>query len=343
MNNLRSTVARWLAVTVSCALALLAQSSAHATTATPYFTNLVSELQGRSTALTGTTNKLAKAQKKAIDAALKSISTAHGLALTDDLKLASTVTKGLAKSFASEFAPAGGPTPPGTHALGKLTSTLVSNLANEVTADLNDLDTQISALAEGSKKVAALKSAGVIHQKLTIAIGLTPIATEASALAIVETGLLSLAKAVLKTANSGGGGGTGGAGMHCKINGESFAAPAIGTVGVYYSQTGQLGITGGTTTKAVSIILANVTGPGDYSAVLCTVSQFTTDPQNSTNFVSNVSDATIHITAYTPGGSTASGTFSFTASQATPVPDANNIVTVTEGTFSTTHIVNLQF
>ena len=91
MKNLHSTAARWLAVTVSCALALLVQSSAHATTATPFFTNLVTELQARSTALTGTTNKLAKTQKKAIDAALKSITAAHGTTVVDDLKLTSTV------------------------------------------------------------------------------------------------------------------------------------------------------------------------------------------------------------------------------------------------------------
>ena len=93
MKNLHSTAARWLAVTVSCALALLVQSSAHATTATPYFTNLVTELQARSTALTGTTNKLAKTQKKAIDAALKSITTAHGTTVVAAIVVAHDVAK----------------------------------------------------------------------------------------------------------------------------------------------------------------------------------------------------------------------------------------------------------
>jgi len=100
-------------------------------------------LQARSTALTGTSNKIAKAQKKAIDAASKSITTAHGATLGDDLKLAGTVVKGLAKSFASEFAPGGTATPPGTQSFGGLSSVLVSNLAGEVTTDLGDLDTQI--------------------------------------------------------------------------------------------------------------------------------------------------------------------------------------------------------
>lgn len=58
-------------MTVTCALALGVQSSVHATTTTPYFTNLVSELQARSAALTGTTNILAKAQKQAIVTALE--------------------------------------------------------------------------------------------------------------------------------------------------------------------------------------------------------------------------------------------------------------------------------
>ena len=337
MKNYYSKTPRWLAVILSSALALCFQSSTHATTATPYFTNLVSELQGRSTALTGTTNKLAKTEKKAIDAALKSISTAHGLALTDDLKLASTVTKGLAKSFASEFAPAGVPTPPGTRALGKLTSTLVSNLAQEVTADLNDLNTQISALPDGAKKTGFEKSAAALQLKLDAALAATPAAAEAAALATVETGILSLAKTVSKAANSGGsgggGGGTGGHGLNCKINGVAFAA--LGAGGVYVQQTGELAITGGTLQKAVTIIAANVTAPGDYSAVASFVQEIGT----GVTYASNVT-GTIHIATFNLAQQKASGTFSFTATQTTPTPNPSNVLNVTQGTFNITTIVS---
>ena len=336
MKNLHLTAARWLALTVGCALALLAQSSAHATTVTPYFTNLVSELHSRSTALTGTTDKVAKAQKKTIDSALQSIATAHGLALTDDLKLASTVTKSLAKSFASEFTPAGVPTPPGTHALGKLTSTLVSNLAHEVTADLNDLNTQISALPDGAKKTGFEKSATALQLKLNAALGATPAAAEAAALATVETGILSLGKIVAKAANSGGGGGGGtitGHGLTCKINGVTFTA--LGAGGVFVSQTGELAVTGGTLQKTVTVIAANVTGPGDYP----TVSSIVQDIGAGVAYTSNVT-GTIHIATFNLAAKKASGTFSFTASQSTPTPNPNNVVNVTQGSFNITTIVS---
>ena len=334
MKNLHSTAARWLAVTVSCALALLVQSSAHATTATPFFTNLVTELQARSTALTGTTNKLAKTQKKAIDAALKSITAAHGTTVVDDLKLTSTVAKGLTKPFASEFATGGAATPPGTHAFGGLFSTLVSNLATEVTADLSDLDTQISALPEGIKKVGFAKAATAIHLLLNTALGLTPASTEATGLAAVETGIINLAKAVLKAANSGGstgGGGATGHGFSCKINGVTYSAQVA--AGVYVHQTGELAITGGSIQKSITIFAANVTAPGDY-ALLGVIVQ---DIANNVTYESNAT-GTIHVATFTPDTQKASGTFSFTVTQSTPTPNPANLLNVTQGTFNITKI-----
>jgi len=264
--------------------------------------------------------------------ALKSITTAHGLALTDDLKLASTVTKGLAKSFAAEFTPAGVPTPPGTHALGRLTSTLVSNLAHEVTADLNDLNTQISALPDGSKKAGFEKIAATLQLKLNAALATTPATAEAAALAAVETGILSLAKLVLKAANSGGGGGTGAHGLNCKINGVAFTA--LGAEGVFVHQTSELAITGGTAQQTVTIIAANVTGPGDYPAV----SSIVQDIAANVSYASNVT-GTIHIATFNLAAQKASGTFSFTISQSTPAPNPANVLNVTQGTFNITTIV----
>ena len=341
MKNQHSTAARWLAMTVSCALALLVQSSAHATTATPYFTNLVTELQARSTALTGTTNKLAKTQKKAIDAALKSITTAHGTTVVDDLKLTSSVAKGLTKPFASEFATGGAATPPGTKAFGGLFSTLVSNLATEVTADLSDLDTQISALPDGVKKVGFAKTANTIQLLLNTALGLTPASTEATGLAAVETGILNLAKTVLKAANSGGGGGGGGGtitgrGLTCKINGVAFTALAAG--GVFVHETSELAISGPSAQKVVTIIATNVTGPGDYSAVASFVQEIATGVAYGNNVT-----GTIHIATFNLAQQKASGTFSFTASQSTPTPNPNSVLNVTQGSFNITTIVSSQF
>ena len=335
MKNSHSTAARWVAVTVSCALALLAQSSAHATTATSYFTNLVTELQARSTALTGTNNKLAKTQKQAIDAALKSITTAHGTTVVDDLKLTSTVAKGLTKPFASEFASGGAATPPGAKAFGGLFSALVSNLATEVTADLSDLNTQISALPDGVKKVGFAKTAEAIHPLLNTALGLTPAATEATGLAAVETGILNLAKAVLKAANSGGGTGGGGGvtghGFTCKINGVTYSASVA--AGVYVHQTGEFAITGGSVQKSITVFAANVTAPGDYSLVGVIVQ----DIANNITYESNAT-GTLHLATFTPDTQKASGTFSFTVTQSTPTPNPTNLLTITQGSFNITKI-----
>lgn len=333
MTYHRCAPARWPVAIIAGILALSLQGSVHATTATSYFTNLVSELQARSTALTGTTNKVAKAQKKAIDTALKSIAAAHGLALGDDLKLASTVAKGLAKPFATEFAPGGMPIPPGTQAVGGLLTALVSNLANEVTADLDDVDSQISALTDSKTKTALAKSAATARLKLTTALGLMPLATEASALATVETGILSLAKSVLKAANSGGGGGVGNS-MTAMVNGQSFSATTLtGYSGGALAELSVNGSIPGGLLKGITVTAFSVTGPGTYPLTAAT---FYEELKTKSIWGDNCV-GTLVITALDLAAGTATGTFSFTATQTSPL-GSSGTVTVTSGTFTITKI-----
>ena len=333
MTYYRCALTRWLAGTIVGILTLSLQGSVHAATATPYFTNLVSELQARSTALTGVTSKTAKDQKKAIDAALKSIATAHGLALTDDLKLASTVAKGLAKPFAAEFVANGTPIPPGTKAFGGLVSTLVSNLADEVTADLDDIDSVISTLPDGKTKTALTKSATATHLKLTAALGMTPIASEASALATVETGIMSLSKTVLKSATSGSSKGN----MTATVNGQPFSATTMN--GIYVYATGEFSVNGsipGGALKGITVTAFNVTGPGTYPLTGATFyEELATKSIWGDNCV-----GTLVITALDLATGTASGTFSFTADQTSPMGSSGH-VTVTAGTFSVSKITKV--
>ena len=211
----------------------------------------------------------------------------------------------------------------------------------EVTADLSDLDTQISALPDGVKKVGFAKTANTIQLLLNTALGLTPASTEATGLAAVETGILNLAKTVLKAANSGGGGGGGGGtitgrGLTCKINGVAFTALAAG--GVFVHETSELAISGPSAQKVVTIIATNVTGPGDYSAVASFVQEIATGVAYGNNVT-----GTIHIATFNLAQQKASGTFSFTASQSTPTPNPNSVLNVTQGSFNITTIVSSQF
>ena len=199
---------------------------------------------------------------------------------------------------------------------------------------MSDLDTQISALPEGIKKVGFAKAATAIHLLLNTALGLTPASTEATGLAAVETGIINLAKAVLKAANSGGstgGGGATGHGFSCKINGVTYSAQVA--AGVYVHQTGELAITGGSIQKSITIFAANVTAPGDY-ALLGVIVQ---DIANNVTYESNAT-GTIHVATFTPDTQKASGTFSFTVTQSTPTPNPANLLNVTQGTFNITKI-----
>jgi len=335
MTHYRCASGRWLAVTVAGILGLLLQSSTHAATATSYFTNLVAQLQARSTALTGTTDKVAKTQKKAIDAAIKSITSAHDMTVADDLKLVSTLAKGLATPFKSEFATGGTPIAPGTQAFGGLFSTLASNLANEVTADLDDLDSEINTLPDGKTKTGLAKTATATHLKLTVALGMTPVATLASALATVETGILSFAKTVQKaiTSSSGGSKGT----MTATVNSQPFSTTTMN--GIYVYSTGEFSVNGsilGSAYKGITVTAFNVTGPGTYQLTVATFYEALA----SKSIWGDNCVGTLVITALDLAAGTASGTFSFTADQTSPLGSSGH-VTVTAGTFAVSKITKV--
>ena len=72
---------------------------------TEHLDPLIAELQARSAALTGTTNKIEIKQKKAIDKVLASFDK-ESLSILTDLKLVAKAAKSLAKAFPEEFMPA---------------------------------------------------------------------------------------------------------------------------------------------------------------------------------------------------------------------------------------------
>jgi hypothetical protein len=143
------------------------------------------------------------------------------------------------------------------------------------------------------------------------------------------------ASVVLKANNSGGGGG--GQGLSCRLN--DVPHQALGAAGTYLNATQQLTITGPTATTAVNLSVFGVTGPGTYSLGSGTMVQ---DLAGGINYAGNLS-GTIHITTFNLAQQKASGTFTFSVSQTTPVANPSNVVNVTQGTFNITTLVNLPF
>jgi hypothetical protein len=97
----------FIPVAIILALGLWLGTASVATAApfTSHLDPLIGELQARSAALTGTTNKIEIKQKKAIDKILASFEK-DSLSFLTDLKLAAKAAKALAKAFPEEFLPA---------------------------------------------------------------------------------------------------------------------------------------------------------------------------------------------------------------------------------------------
>ena len=316
-------IRQWLGAVVVAVSTVTLATASPAATFTTEFTSLVTELHARATALTGTTNKLAKAQLKVINANGLAVTTANDPTLAADLKLIGKVAKALQTTFPTEFTTTVA-TPPGQLAFGGLCGTVVSNLAREVSADLGEIWTQIDALPPGPKTVAVTKTATAASAAYNVALGLGSLSLKANALATVDTGLVTLEKAVGK-ANPGGGGTNV---MTATVNGVAFSAtmpPAL-----YEALFKSFSVNAkNTKLDEIQLTVLNVTGLGSYPLSAGTSYQ-TTSPAGT--WGGDIT-GTLVITAWDLTAGTASGTFTFTATETNPA-NSNSLATVTSGTFT---------
>jgi hypothetical protein len=319
---------RWLAIAVVAGAFVFQTSTAKATPFTPYFDDLIVELQSRSAALSNSTDKVQIKQKKAVDKCLKLLVDKTSTSLATDLKNVGKVAKTLAKAFPEEF------NPPVTTAsaitivsLSDLLNSAYSGFYTDVANLLEEIQTALATLPASSCKTAALAIVDDIQTLLDEAAAAPDLAT---AVKTLSKGLKTIAKAdaaALKAAdcNTGGSGGGNAKGLSCSVNGNSFSA--LGAAGVFLNITQQLTITGATAEKAVTVVVFGATGPGTYpigdGSQVQLVSTFDTWADNATG---TVTFTTLDI----PAGK-AVGTFEFTVTKTFPVSDSSNTVTVTNG------------
>jgi hypothetical protein len=309
-------------------------STAKAAPYTPYFDDLITELQSRSAALSNSTDKVEQKQYKACQKALKTFLGKDSTSLATDLKNVGKVAKTLAKAFPEEFNP-----PVATASAITIITLpdLLDNAYNEFYTDvvnlLEGIQTALAALPASSCKTAALEIVDDIQAILDEAAAAPDFAT---AVKTLSKGLKTVAKAdaaVLKATDCNtGGGGSIGKGLSCSVNGNSFSA--LAAIGNYLNITGQFTVSGVTTERAVTVIVFGVTGPGTYP--IGGGSQVQEVMSNET-WAGNET-GTVTINTWDLAGGKASGTFEFTVTKVFPEVSSNQ-VTVTSGKFNVSNII----
>ncbi|MCG3150264.1 MAG: hypothetical protein PCFJNLEI_03745 [Verrucomicrobiae bacterium] len=316
---------RHLTAVVTTAI-LVTSSAAHAA-ATSSFDALRAELLARANSLTGSVDKveqkLGKTCVKVIAAIDKSTT------LSGDIKALGKISKTLLKAFPDDFVLEAAVTELlVVNDLSDLLEGSLSNLVATIQTELDEIQTEINALPEGSAKTSA-QTAHDTAQDLLNQAGTSPdFALAAKALSSSLKSLLSAIKTIDKANDSNGDGG--GNGLQCRINGVQHNAPAA--AGVYVNITGQFTVNGPALNgqKAVNISAVNVVGPGPYPAGAGTG---VIDIAGGKTYSSNLS-GTVYIATFNLAQQKASGTFTFSASQTTPSPVATNIVEVIQGSFN---------
>lgn len=299
------------------------------------FEDLFHELEVRAGLLTGSLDKVEQKQGKACIKAMAAIRKATNLAA--EAKTAGKVAKTLIKAFPNEFAVAQ-TLDMEPHPHGHLYDLLVltySNIIGDVQAELDSLLPAIEALPPGSGKDAARQAWNLAQQLLDNAGESPDFAIAAKVLSSSIKAVLKTQSAIEKAQNSGGGGG--GQGLTCVINGVNFQA--LGAAGAYLNATMQFTVTGATAQRAVNISIFGVTGPGTYPIGSGTQVQ---EIGTGVTYAGNLT-GTVTITTFNLAQQKASGTFSFTATQSLPAPNPANSVNVTSGSFNISSITVLPF
>ena len=303
---------------------------------TSNFDALLTELQSRSTALTGSPDKTEQKEKKAADKIIAKINK-PATTLAADVKTAGSIAKSLPKAFPSEFPTA---SVVFSNNLSVLLGDVFDGLTSDVTDQFTSLQNTVNALPDGKAKNKALASVA----KAQVALDGTN-STDFVAVGKSLAGALKSITSGLKAANSGGGGGgvctsstitmtvsNEGPEWHSTTANSSFN-PATGDF--------TLGAIRGTATPldALAIGLFPVTGQGDYTIGETSIGG-TTDyvAQSATSYA--LIAGTIHIATFhqgnvgVPTGST-TGTFHFTAQDV-----FNNVITI-DGSFDICDMVTL--
>jgi hypothetical protein len=284
------------------------------------FDELIAELQARSGALTGSTNKTEISQKKAIDKTLLSL-IKPPVSLATDLKNAGVAEKNLKKAFPNEL-PALTALPP---------PVVLSNLLQKVFDDFNG---DITAMEQAAQRSLDAMSASSCKDKAQTALdkaaadlaatGGTNFAAVLSALskAISDTLKGQSLVATALSCKSSGGGGSGANSMTAQVNGLSWSADGF-VSGQHRTNSHLLIIIGsrndgslmelniplGTTPVGTHFL-----GGGSYYAA-------------TTNFFSNFNGSAT-ITKFSDANKSASGTFSMM------VRNSSTTNVITSGTFN---------
>lgn len=201
------------------------------------FDDLIAELQARSAALAGSTNKTEIAQKKALDKVLATLTNAAPISLATDLKNAGLTAKGLQKVFAGEFSAPMLTSLTFTNLLGGLLQQIFDGFHGDIAAMEQAAQRALDGMPASSCKDKAQTALNKAAADLA-AIGGSDFATVFKAVTKAVTDTLkgqSLVQAAASCKSSGGGGGGGGGdSMKAQINGTAWSADDF-TSGIHFT------------------------------------------------------------------------------------------------------------
>jgi hypothetical protein len=293
------------------------------------FDALIAELQIRSIALTGNTNKTQIAQKKAIDKVLGTLSNASPISLATDLKNAGVAAKGLEKVFPDEFSPPViTPHRPFTP-LGTLLQQIFDRFNGDIAAMEQAAQNALNAMAASSCKDKAQTALDKASADLA-ATGGTDFVAVFKAVSKAVTDTLKGQSAVVaalscKSSGGGGGGGGGATGIQATINGTPWTANNLASALHLTNGQNFLGILGTRTDNSqvsMSINLgATATGLHGMAGYFLAANQAYYSMTTGQINITKLDDSTHKLTA----------TFSFTAHNQT---NASDVITATSGTVS---------
>ena len=296
------------------------------------FDALRAELAARSEALAGSTDKTEQKQKKAVDKAIAAIDKASD-SLATDIKTAGKVATTLQKAFPEEFidtalrsAPAGLL----ATSLYELTYDTFENLADDIYAALTAVQAAVDGMPEGDKKNGAqhaLESAFNLYEDAYAADSFKDAAK-----------LLGMAlKNILKAAKAAGSGGPGPGGEALTATIQIGAAAPITLTaevsgGEWVQNTGVLDIGGSKASPSSSLTVSLCQGFNGQTGQYQLGNDCGGYIDFSTPAAYLITSGTLNVTTFDAGSHSASGTFSYTAT------DGITTVTVTNGSFNITNL-----
>jgi hypothetical protein len=294
------------------------------------FDALRAELVTRVSTLTGSVDKVEQKQGKTCLKVIAAIDKSTTLA--GDIKTATKVAKTLGKAFPNEFI---NPIARGTGVvedsivpdLSELVDAVFFDLADAIDEAIAVLLAGIHSLPEGSDRTKAQAAYDAAVAALEAAETPFLAGDYAGAAKLLSSALKNQIKGQATVDNASGGGGGDSTSLTMLVDSVAWNAETF--IGVdYVSTTGEFAL-GGTRNSApesvlVIIIPAGVNGPGTYSLAgngFYQVGIFPTIPT-----IYNITSGSMTIT--TLNGTTAAGTFSFSAS------DGSTTISVTQGAFT---------